>query len=60
MKKNLRQFLINILDDENGISQAAYDGFAEHIPDDIKAAAKGVEGRVFLGEDDAIELRAVI
>jgi hypothetical protein len=60
MKKNLRQFLINILDDEDGIAQATYDGFAEHIPDDIKAAVKAADGRVFLGVDDAADLRAVI
>lgn len=54
-----RSFLINVLDDENGISQEAYDSVRGSVPDDVAKAVQGQDGRVFLGESDAAELRSI-
>lgn len=62
-KQLLRNTIINLLDDENGINDKAHDGVLEiceeHGWDDITKATELQEGRAFLNEDDAEELRQV-
>ena len=53
----LRQLAINLLDDEHGISEDAYDGLLQLIPtgaEEIFAVVEACEGRYFLPEDHGI------
>jgi hypothetical protein len=62
-KQLLRDTIINLLDDEEGINEAAYQGVneicCEHNWTDIADAVEGTKGRYFLGEDDVEDLRKV-
>jgi hypothetical protein len=62
-KQLLRDTIINLLDDENGINDKAHDGVLEiceeHGWSDINQATEFQDGRAFLNEDDAEELRKV-
>ena len=62
-KQTLRNTIINLLDDENGISSAAYEGVNELLCEndwtDIVDAVEAGNDRYFLGEDVADELRKV-
>lgn len=62
-KQLLRDTIINLLDDENGINDNAHDGVLEiceeHGWSDINRATELQNGRAFLNEDDAEELRKV-
>jgi hypothetical protein len=60
-KQALRQHVINILDDEHGISAEAYHHLQQFVFDtapgtcaDIFNATEGVQGRVFLNENHGI------
>lgn len=62
-KQTLRDLIINLLDDENGINSNAHDSILiickEHGWDDINRATELQEGRAFLWEADGEELRKV-
>lgn len=62
-KQLLRDTIINLLDDENGINDKAHDGVLEICEEygwsDINQATELQDGRAFLNEDDAEELRKV-
>ncbi len=62
-KQFLRNTIINLLDDENGINSKAHDGIleicAENGWDDINSATELMDERAFLNESDAEELRKV-
>lgn len=62
-KQFLRNTIINLLDDENGINDKAHNGVLEiceeHGWSDINQATELQNGRAFLNEDDAEDLRAV-
>jgi len=62
-KQLLRNTIINLLDDENGINDKAHNGIfeicKEHGWGDITKATELQEGRAFLNEDDAEDLRKV-
>jgi hypothetical protein len=62
--KNLRQLAILLLDDENGINESAYRVLAQELiaegHPDIVNAVTAQDGRFFLGEQDAAELRKVV
>jgi hypothetical protein len=57
----LRIVVINLLDDENGVNETAYRGLEilcdEHGWIDIIEAVESADGRFYLGEDVADELR---
>lgn len=60
-KQALRSHVINILDDEHGISQSAYENLQSLVQevapqscDDIFNSVNAAEGRVFLNEDHGI------
>jgi hypothetical protein len=61
--KNLRKLAILLLDDENGINEAAYNELATQLAEaghtDILNAVKADAGRYYLGEDDAQDLLTV-
>ena len=58
--KNLRKLAILLLDDENGINEAAYNELAAELSaaghTDILNAVTAQDGRFYLGEDDAQDL----
>ena len=58
----LRNFALALLDDEHGINGEAWDSLSDMLIDDeqedIVDATKATEGRYFLPEDVANELRA--
>jgi hypothetical protein len=63
--QQFRSLVVDLLDDNEGISQAAYDSLqafeGEHYPGactDIFRAASGSDGRVYLGETDAEAFRS--
>ena len=62
-KQTLRNTIINLLDDENGVNSAGHDGLLELCIEngwnDITAATELQENRAFLNEDDADDLRKV-
>lgn len=62
-KQLLRDTIINLLDDENGINDKAHNGVLEiceeHGWSDINQATELQDGRAFIGEEDAEELRKV-
>jgi hypothetical protein len=60
----MREFIIAVLDDPNGISQEAYDKLVELASyagdygtniDDILARVSGADGRYFLPEDHELQ-----
>jgi len=61
--KNLRKLAILLLDDENGINEAAYNELATQLAEaghtDILNAVTAQDGRYYLGEDDAQDLLGV-
>ena len=62
MNKKLREFIISVLDDENGISEKSFailNQIAEQDETlhDIVLATDACEGRFFLNEEDANDLR---
>ena len=64
MNNDLRSVVIDLLDEPNGISQAAYaklvtfsNRYAVGVLDDVFNAADGGEGRVWLNEDTAEDFR---
>lgn len=63
-KQFLRNTIINLLDDENGINSLAHDGILEICNengwDDITKATELQNGRAFLNEDDAEDLKKVV
>lgn len=64
MTKNfLRQTIINLLDDENGINSRAHDCILniclQYGWEDINIATELQDGRAFLNEDDAQSLREI-
>lgn len=63
-KQTLRHFIINLLDDENGINSVSHDTVIEICEEngwnDIIQATEFEEGRAFLWEADAVDLRAVV
>jgi hypothetical protein len=62
--QSLRNTIINLLDDEHGVSLTAYQGLSElcceHDWNDITNAVEDANNRFYLGEDDAEELRKVV
>ncbi len=62
-KENSRQLIIDLLDDEYGINGPAFNGvslLAENTGnEDIITRVEASEGRWYLGEDDAEELREI-
>ncbi len=62
-KTELRLTVIDLLDDENGVNEAGYRGLEklciENGFTDILDAVEAQDGRFYLGEDDAAELRVV-
>lgn len=62
-KQLLRDTIINLLDDENGINDKARDGIIQFCVDnewhDIINAIETQNGRCYIGEDDADELREI-
>jgi len=62
-KQSLRKFIINLLDDEDGINSVSHDSVieicAENGWNDITQATEFEEGRAFLWEADAEDLRKV-
>jgi hypothetical protein len=63
-KQFLRTLIINLLDDENGINMLAHDGVLQICNEngwhDITNATELQDGRAFLNEDDADDLRKVV
>jgi hypothetical protein len=61
--QNLRTLAITLLDDQNGISEAAYNELKQHlfctVNSDILDAVTATEGRYYLHEDVAESLRTV-
>ena len=61
--EEFRQMIIDLLDDEHGINEKAFNRvslLAENTGnDDIVSSTSATEGRWYLGEDDAEELRQV-
>jgi hypothetical protein len=57
-----RNLIIDLLDDEHGINDPAYatlyDLACETENEDVVTKATAINGRWFLGEDDAEELRS--
>lgn len=64
MNNKLRQTIINLLDDENGVNETGYRGIQEICGnnqwDDITSKVESTEGRFYLNEDDAIDLRLIV
>jgi hypothetical protein len=62
-KQLLRNTILNLLDEEHGINLAGYEGISEICCengwDDITNKVEDANGRFYLGEDDAEELRQV-
>ncbi len=61
--KNLRTLAILLLDDANGINEAAFGELSKSLVeaggnDDILSAVIAQDGRFYLGEDDAQDLLA--
>lgn len=60
MNKELRNFIISVLDDENGISDKSFSILNEiaekYKLEDIVLAADAYDNRYFLNEEDATEL----
>ena len=63
-KQFLRNTIIDLLDDADGINSKAHDGVLEICVEnnwhDINKATKFQKGRAFIWEDDAEELRKVV
>lgn len=63
-KQTLRNTIIDLLDDENGVNEAGYNGIDEICLEnnwqDILTQVDGTDGRFYLGEDEAEELRKVV
>lgn len=63
-KQFLRNTIINLLDDEDGINSKAHDGILEICVEngweDINRATNLESGRAFIYEEDAEELRKVV
>jgi hypothetical protein len=63
-KQFLRNTIIDLLDDENGINSKAHDGVlqicVENGWEDINKATDLQNGRAYIGEDDAEDLRQVV
>lgn len=63
-KQTLRNTIINLLDDEHGISSAAYEGVDELCCEnnwtDILTQTENANNRFFIGEDAAEELRKIV
>lgn len=57
---NLRNLAILLLDDENGICDAAYNVLFPHLDSDIVDAVRCQDNRYFLNEDDAERLKQVV
>jgi len=62
MNEKLREFIISVLDDENGISEKSFailNQIAEQDETlhDIVLATDAFDGRFFLNEEDANDLR---
>lgn len=59
-KQDIRNMVINLLNDEHGVNALAYDGLnhlcVENNWNDIISAVGNQDGRVFLHEDDAENL----
>lgn len=62
-KQLLRNTIINLLDDEHGVNDMGHDGILEICDEngwsDISRATELQDGRAFIGEEDAEELRQV-
>ena len=60
MNKELRNFIISVLDDENGISDKSFSILNEiaekYKLEDIVLATDAYDNRYFLNEEDAAEL----
>lgn len=60
-RQSIRDFAIDLLDDEYGINNDAYQKLETLLVEtgntDVSNATKGVEGRLYLEEDMAAELR---
>jgi hypothetical protein len=48
VNKNLVWAIIDLLDDEDGISEKAYDKLYEFIPEDIRRSVDATDGRFYL------------
>lgn len=63
-KQSLRTFILDLLDDDDGINEKAYQTVVELCVEngweDICRAVESQDERVFIGEDDADELRKVV
>lgn len=63
-KQTLRNTIIDLLDDDHGVNSKGHDGLVELCNengwDDINRATELQEGRAFLGEEDAEDLRKVV
>jgi hypothetical protein len=59
--KNIRQLAILLLDDENGINEAAFNELAPALVEsgnqDVLDAVNAQDGRYFIGESDADALK---
>jgi hypothetical protein len=57
----IRQMIINLLDDEDGINDPGFDGIYILAKDtgneDVVKFARAQDGRWFIGENDAADLR---
>lgn len=60
MNKQIREFAIILLDDEQGINAKAYEALAKLLKEtgseDILSVVEGCKDRYYLGEDDAEDL----
>ncbi len=61
--KNLRLLAILLLDDKNGINEAAYNELHTELVlagyTDITSAVQAQDGRFYIGEDDAQDLLGI-
>ena len=57
MNKNLIWAIIDLLDDEDGISEKAYDKLYEFIPEDIRRVVDATDGRFYLPTGTSSEFK---
>ncbi len=67
-KQTLRNMVINLLDDEDGVNESGYNGLDEiccennwtDILTQVESAGRPGRGRFFLSEDASEQLRSVV
>ena len=62
--QSFRNFAVDLLDDPHGINEKAWNSLSDMLHDnghrDIVQATKATDGRFYLYEDDAEDLRQII